>query len=466
MTAATPISTGAAQMANVESEAAIIGALMMDNRAIDRVADKLAPDDFSEALYGRIFSAIVREASLGRAANPVTLKPYLADDPALQELGGVGYLAQLTASSAALLMLGTCVDQVIAMARRRRMMASLAAATALAADLDAPDGEVIEAADAAVSCLSDMGDGLVQVTAGQAAGEMLAAFDQEVPGVTCGRIAKLDAALGPIRRHHLVIAGGRPGMGKTAFAISYGLGAAMKGHGVLFISLEMNRVELMQRATADLIFDGRDGVPYEHIRDGQFRESFDRKRVYRAVREFDQIPLHIVDASSLTIGRLNSIVRRTARRMKATGRALELVIVDYLQLLRPDYRCGPYEAVSEVSRGLKALAKANDLGVLALAQLSREVEKRENKRPILSDLRDSGQIEQDADAIIFLYREEYYLRAGMPDKGSAAFETIQAALEVVRDEIELIVAKRRNGTTGKVKARFSGAYQSVRDIAA
>ncbi|TWD09799.1 MULTISPECIES: replicative DNA helicase [unclassified Sphingobium] len=451
---------------NVESEAAIIGALLIDNRSIDRTADRLSPDDFSEALHGRIYSAIVREASLGRAANPVTLRPYLTDDPALKELGGVGYLVQLTASTAAVIMLDTCVGQVIDMAKRRRMIERLTAATQLAADLDASDVEVVEAADAAVSCLSDTGDGVVQITAGRAATEMLDAFDTDTPGVTCGRISRIDGALGPIRRHHLVIAGGRPGMGKTAFAISYALGAASRGHGVLFISLEMNRIELMQRATADLLFDGREGVPYEHIRDGRFQNTFDRDRVYRAARQFAELPFHIVDASSLTIGRLNSIVRRTARRMKAAGKVLELVIVDYLQLVRPDHRCSPYEAVSEVSRGLKALAKQNDLGVLALAQLSREVEKRDNKRPVLSDLRDSGQIEQDADAIVFLYREEYYLRAGMPDKGSAAFETVQAALEVVRDEIELIVAKRRNGTTGRVKARFCGAYQAVRDMAA
>lgn len=455
-----------AMMANVESEAAIIGALLIDNRTIDRTADRLSADDFSEALHGRIFSAIVREASLGRVANPVTLRPYMEEDPALKELGGLGYLAQLTASTAAVLMLETCVTQVIDLAKRRRLIEQLSATADLAADLDATDAEVVEAADAAISCLSDTGDGVVQVSAGNAADEMLAAFDCDVPGVTCGRISRIDALLGPIRRHHLVIAGGRPGMGKTAFAVSYALGAAAKGHGVLFFSLEMNRIELMQRATADLLFDGRDGVPYEHIRDGSFQNTFDRDRVYRTARTFRDLPFHIVDASSLTIGRLNNIVRRTARRMKAAGKTLELVIVDYLQLVRPDYRCSPYEAVSEVSRGLKALAKQNDLGVLALAQLSREVEKRENKRPVLSDLRDSGQIEQDADAIVFLYREEYYLRAGMPDKGSAAFETVQAALEVVRDEIELIVAKRRNGTTGRVKARFCGAYQAVRDMAA
>ncbi|PHQ62780.1 MAG: hypothetical protein COC10_09690 [Sphingobium sp.] len=451
-------------VANIESEAAILGALLIDNRAIDDVADKLKVEDFAEPLHGRIFAAIVREASFGRTVNPVTLRPYLNGDPALEEVGGLGYLAKLSASTAAVLMLQTCVDQVAAMAKRRRMIDALAAASTLARDLEAPDAEVIEAADAAVSCLAQIGDGVIQITAGAAMDEMLKSYDRDEPGVTCGRISKLDAALGPIRRHHLIIAGGRPGMGKTSLAISYSLGAALNGHGVLFVTLEMSRTELMQRATADLLFDGRDGVPYEHIRDGRFRHTFDRQRVYRVARDIAQLPLHLVDASSMTIGRLRSIVRRTARRMHAAGQALELVCIDYLQLLRPDFRCSPYEAVSEVSRGLKSIAKENDLGVFALAQLSREVEKRENKRPLLSDLRDSGQIEQDADAIVFLFRQEYYLRAGMPDKSSAAYPTVQAALDHVRDEIELIIAKRRNGCTGTIKARFSGAFQSVRDL--
>lgn len=453
-------------VANVESEAAILGALMIENKLIDRVADKLQADDFSEPLFGRIYAAIVREAALGRTANPVTLKPYLADDPALQEMGGVGYLAQLTGSSGAVLMLETCVQQVMEMAKRRRLIEGLNHAAALAGGLEVANEEVIAAADAALASMGDNDDGVVQLSASKAFDEMLTAYDGSAPGVTCGRISIIDEKLGPIRRHHLVIAGGRPGMGKTTFAISYSLGAAAKGHGVLFVSLEMSRTELMQRATADVLYDGAAGVPYAAIRDGVFRNDEDRRRVYRAAREFRDLPLNIVDAGALTIGRLNMIVRRHKRRMNAAGQALELVVVDYLQLLRPDHRCSPYEAVSEVSRGLKALAKTYDVGVLALAQLSREVEKREDKRPQLSDLRDSGQIEQDADAVIFLFREEYYLRKGMPDPSSTAYAGVQAALERVEGLLDLIVAKRRNGVEGVAKARFAGRFQAVRDLAA
>ena len=450
---------------NVDSEAAILGALMMENKLIDRVADRLSADDFSEALFGRIYSAIVREAALGRAANPVTLKPYLIDDPALGELGGVGFLATLTANHAAVLMLDTCVQQVVDMARRRKLIDGLTEAAALAASMDATNEEVIAAADAALSSMGDNQDGVVQISAAKAFDMMLAAYDQPAGGVTCGRINCIDRRLGPVHRHHLVIVAGRPGMGKTAFALSYSLGAAGNGHGVLFVSLEMSVEALMQRATADICYDGRWGVPYEAIRDGQFSSEQDRRQVYAAARTFRELPLHIIDAGSLTIGRLNMIVRRYKRRMEAAGQKLELVVVDYLQLLRPDHRCGPYEAVSEVSRGLKAMAKTHDVGVMALAQLSRAVEQREDKRPMLSDLRDSGQIEQDADAVVFLFRKEYYLRKGLPDESDPDYLTLAAALERVEGQIDLIVAKRRNGVEGTARARFSGMYQAIRDLA-
>ena len=225
----------------------------------------------------------------------------------------------------------------------------------------------------------------------------------------------------------------------------------------------MNRLELMQRATSDVLFDGASGIPYEAIRDGRFTSDNARRRVYEAARVFRNMPLHLVDASSLTIGRLNMIVRRYQRRMEAAGQKLELVMVDYLQLLRPDFRTDNMNlAVSEVSRGLKAIAKQYDVGVMALAQLNRSVESRPDKRPMLSDLRDSGQIEQDADAVVFLYRDEYYLRQGKPPENDPRFIDWQAAMDKCAGNIDFIVAKRRNGPGGSATGRFFGAYQAVR----
>ena len=170
-----------------------------------------------------------------------------------------------------------------------------------------------------------------------------------------------------------------------------------------------------------------------------------------------------MDVGSLNIGRLNMLVRRHARAMAAKGFSLDLVIVDYLQLLSPDHKGrSNYEAVSEVSRGLKALAKDNELAVFALAQLSRTVETRPDKRPQLSDLRDSGQIEQDADAVLFLLRKEYYLRQEEPDPLSPKRVDWENHLDAVKGQIEFILAKRRNGTTGTAIGQFHGAYQAVR----
>lgn len=451
---------------NVEAEAALVGAMLMDNRWIDRAGDRLQPEDFFEALHGRLFSAILKEAATGRVVTAVTIKPYFDDDPAFQQLGGTRYLSQLTSDSSSLLTASSAIDQIATMSKRRKLIDGLTQAAMLAADMDATNEDVVAAADGALASIGDQSDGIVQVSAAKAFDEMLAAYDEPAQGVTCGRISCIDQQLGPIRKHHLVIAGGRPGMGKTAFALSYALGAAANGHGVLFVSLEMARGELMQRATADVCYDGRWGVPYDAIRDGRFRNEEDRRRVHQAARVFRDLPFHIVDAGSLTVGRLNMIVRRYKRRLEAAGQKLELVVVDYLQLLRPDHRCGPYEAVSEVSRSLKAIAKTHDVGVMALAQLSREVEKRDDKRPQLSDLRDSGQIEQDADAVLFLFRKEYYLRKALPDPSHGQYAMLKDALDQVEGEIDLIVAKRRNGVEGTARARFSGMFQCVRDVAA
>lgn len=449
---------------NVDAEAALIGAMLMDNRWIDKAADRLNPDDFFEALHGRLFAALIKEAATGRVVTTVTIKPYFDDDPALIELGGFSYLANLTSSSGALLAAAAAIEQIETMAKRRRLIDGLTSAAMLAASIDASNEEVINAADAALSSISDHGDGVVQVSAAAAFGEMLAAYDEPSYGVTSGgQIASLDEVLGPIRPHHLDILAGRPGMGKTSAALSYALGAAAAGHGVLFVSLEMNRLELMQRATSDVIFDGATGIPYEAIRDGRFTSDNAKRRVYEAARVFRNMPLHLVDASSLTIGRLNMIVRRYKRRMEAMGQKLELVMVDYLQLLRPDFRTDNMNlAVSEVSRGLKAIAKQYDVGVMALAQLNRSVESRPDKRPMLSDLRDSGQIEQDADAVVFLYRDEYYLRQGKPPEADPKYVDWQMALEKCAGEIDFIVAKRRNGPSGHATGRFFGAYQAVR----
>lgn len=451
---------------NVDAEFVVLGSMMIENKVIDRIADRLAADDFAEALHGRIFSAILTEAGQGRAANPVTLQPYLKDDPALNELGGVSYLLEMTKQPGLLFGLDTCADQVRDMAKRRRLIEGLNEAAAMAADMSVANEDVIGVADNAISTATDQqGDGVVQISASDAFEEMLHEYEQpKGAGVRCGAIRAFDEAIGPIRPHDLVIGAGRPGMGKTIFALTYAIRAAQNGHGVLFVSREMKRVDLMQRAAADLCFNGQWGVAYDDICEGDFKSGEDRSRVYGVLRTMRDLPLILIDAGHMSIGRLNMIVRRQKRRFAAKGHTLELIVVDYLQLLSPDRPVDNETAnVSAVSVGLKSIAKTHDLGVLALAQLNRSVESRENKRPMISDLRQSGQIEQDADTIVFLYRDEYYLRKAMPPETDPQHAAMRAALDEVTGKIELITAKRRKGEERTTYAAFWGKFQTIRD---
>lgn len=446
---------------NPEIEAALLGGIMSNNAMIDYVADIVSAEDFASPVLGRIYSAIVHEASLGRAANPVTIKGYFEGDAELQEIGGLPFLARLTANDASMVMdASEAARHIVDLSKRRSMRAGLEAAAKACADLSTPAVEIVSHADTAISVTAK--DLINQPTGGQCFDELIDGFGKGIEGVTCGVIPELDELLGPMRPKQLVIGAGRPGMGKTALALSYSLGAARKGHGVMFVSLEMSSVELAARMAADLCFNGRDSVPYNVIRDGN-PNDWQARKVAEAGSYMRSLPFQVVDAGSLSVGRLNMLIRRHARRMEAAGHKLELVVVDYLQLLSPDSKGkSNYEAVSEISRALKAMAKDHGIAIFALAQLSRTVESRPDKHPQLSDLRDSGQIEQDADAVLFLLRLEYYLRQQEPIEGDPKRAEWEANLSAAQGLIEFIVAKRRNGVTGSAYGSFHGAYQAVR----
>lgn len=446
-------------LVNIEAEGLFLGALLIDNRSVDRVADKIEGHDFSEPVHQTIYEAIVREVSLGKPANGLTLRPYFENLEALKPLGGAVYLMRLTANCMGCDIYETA-KFLADLAHRRRMRAGLLTASDACADMETTLGEIISHADAAVAERSD--SAIAQPTAAEALGALLDNLGNKVPGVTCDVIPEVDAAMGPIRPKQLAIVAGRPGMGKTAFALSYALGAALQGHGVLFVSLEMSAAELAERMASDLSFHKGEGVPYSAIRDGDLN-SWQRKEVAKSYSQMQSVPFQIVDAGSLTTGRLSMLVRRHARRMAAAGHKLELIVIDYLQLLSPDGKPrSNYEAVSEVSRNLKALAKDNNVGIMALAQLSRTVETRPDKTPQLSDLRDSGQIEQDADAVMFLLRQEYYLKQGEIPLGDPKRAEWETKMNEWQGVIEFIVAKRRNGTAGRSEGRFHGTYQAVR----
>jgi len=446
-------------VSNIEAEAAILGGMMQDNKLIDRVCDIISAEDFAEPVHARIYSALLREHSIGKPANPITIKTYFEDDVGIRELGGTVYLSRLSADPS-----GMFAPDFAKVVRELAILSQMQNGFRSAADAcDDPEAsipEIIDHADAAMNVTGK--DAIHQPTGGECFNELIDGFGQGEYGVTCQTIPTLDSLIGPMRPGQLIIGAGRPGMGKTALALSYAIGAAQAGHGVLFVSLEMSSRELAARMAADMCFNGRDGVPYSAIRDGKLND-WQMRKVVEAGSKMHGLPFNVIDAGHLTIGRLNMLVRRHTRKMAARGQKLELIIVDYLQLLSPDTKGrSNYEAVSEISRGLKALAKDQGVAVFALAQLSREVEKRPDKRPQLSDLRDSGQIEQDADAVLFLLRPEYYLHQCEPEQMDPKRMGWESEIARVMGQIEFILAKRRNGVTGSELGQFFGAFQAVR----
>lgn len=454
------VSAAALPLENAEAEALLCGALMCEARLIDQAADVVRQEDFASEFYGHLFGLIVQEHGLGRAPTPVTLRQHYDE-------AGWRTVAALTGNPSAVLSAMDCAHQVADLGKRRRFVEKMQAVLVSASYPDQTVESLASEAEDAISEATRDQDGVTEVSAGGAARKALEAIGRADPGMRTG-IDALDEAQGPIRRKNLAILAGRPGMGKTAVALRIAKGVARRQCGVLLISLEMSDEELGERMLADEAFiegeypDQTDGVRYSDIVEGRVDRN-SMRRLVTAQEAIDKLPLEIVDIGSLRTSKLNAMVRRWKRRFAARGTPLGLVVVDYLQLLTADGKVnGQYEAITAISKALKGIAKNNDVGVLALAQLSRKVEERDDKRPRLSDLRDSGQIEQDADMVTFLLREEYYLRAVEPAEDSPKYDAWRELMAEAWGKIDFICAKRRKGAAGVTQGRFFGAYQAVR----
>ncbi len=465
---------------NVEAEAALLGALMLDNRLVEDVQLKLRADHFFEPLHGRIYDAILRMTDRNMVANPVTLRPLFEADETMKEVGGPSYLAQLTGSGAAIIGARDFAQQIYDLALLRSLVA--VGREMVESALDTSDDvlplQQIERAETELYKVAEQGGGEGKVKAFAEATKL--ALEQaekalnsggHLSGITTG-LNGLNARIGGMHKSDLMILAGRPGMGKTSLATNIAFATARRfmqdqedgiepsksaGAPVAFFSLEMSSDQLATRILAE-----QSGITAENLRSGKISQA-EFRNLARAAAELQALPLYIDDTPGLTIAALRARARRL-KRQKGIG----FVVVDYLQLLQGTGRSADanrVQEISEISRGLKQLAKELDLPVLALSQLSRAVEQREDKRPQLSDLRESGSIEQDADMVWFVYRGDYYLMAKQPAEDHPDFAAWQEEMSRVYGSAELIVAKQRHGATGRVKLSFDAKITKFSDAA-
>ncbi len=462
-------------------EAAVVGALMYNNKLLDDISEIIKPNDFYIDLYGRIFETITVLNERGQKAEPLTLKPYFEKDEGLESLGGVDFLIALTENR---LSLGSTADyarQIRDYALRRELIHFGQGVTdeAQETSLDNPANKIMEAAEQRLFTMAETGSGetdFKHMSSGiQIAQEMAEkAFKTpgQVTGITTG-LSDLDIKLGGLQRSDLLILAGRPGMGKTALATNIAFRAARayqhksKDMGAIvgFFSLEMSEDQLATRIISDL-----SGISSDRIRRGDLRAD-ELQQFIEAGQEVMQTPFYIDQTPALSI----SAVRTRARRLQRKS-GLDMIVVDYLQLLQGTGSTQSMQnrvnEVSEITRGLKALAKDLKVPVIALSQLSRSVESRDDNRPQLSDLRESGSIEQDADIVMFIYREEYYVRQKEPKSSAnstdpAEFEKYaewQQKMERVQNKAEVIIAKNRHGSTGSIELFFNGACARFTDL--
>jgi replicative DNA helicase len=449
-------------LSNVEAERRLIGVMLSDSRTADWFAEKTCGEDFSDRLLGRMFDLILSEASAGRTINDVILAPFFRDDETFADAGGVAMLRKIMEGATLELTPEAYADQIRALAVQRRLVAGLRqamlAATVVGADLTA----VISEADAILTGAIERSDAARFYDGSDSARWVVDNMNTAVVGVSTNRSHSIEHLIGHIRAGDLIILAGRPGMGKTAAVISYMRTTALAGHASLFASLEMSFETLSERLVADQCHARGDPIRFKALKDRKLTPD-EQRSVCRAAADLRDMPFKIIDKRCHTLAQLRRAIRRRKRELAVAGKKLELVIVDYLQLMgvggKPK---SEYETVSEVSRELKIMAGDEDVAMVVLSQLSREVEKRTEKRPQLSDLRSSGQIEADADAVIFLLSQEYYMRKDEPAPEAPEHFDWAARIAPHRDVLEFICAKNRNGPEGTHFGRFFTTNQAVR----
>lgn len=458
---------------NVEAEQALLGALLIDNRSRDACGD-LVGQDFYEPAHGRIWDAAVELIERGAVANPVTLRNRFAGDEALKDVGGAAYLARLAGAAVSLYQVGHYADAIRETAKRR---AILAAAQNLmdAAWNEGPEADPADVvSERGLQELTDVqsrGDARARLTTmrsaiGAAFREAEAARKREREAAVSTGLASLDRMMRGFMRRRFYVIAGRPSMGKSGLTLAMARAAAAQGQPVLLFSHEMPPEELGARALAEDSWRGvGQSLAYSEIERGAYT-VYDADALARIAAATPDVPLLIDGRQGLNVAQIRQQCRMVQRQLAASQLKLGLVIVDTINKVRDSgrWRDNNVKARGEISNDLATLAENLNVAVVAVSQLNRDVERRTDKRPQMSDLRESGEIEQDAHVVLLLYREAYYVEREQPADAAAAADR-DARLAQVRNRLEIIVGKNRQGPTGTASIMCDIAANVFRDFA-
>jgi replicative DNA helicase len=464
---------------NIEAEQALLGAILVNNEAFYRVSDFLVPEHFYEPIHREIYEIAGKIIRAGKTATPITAKTYLPEQ-LLADVTMPQYLARLAAEATTVLNAADYGQSIYDLALRRNLIliGEEMTATAYESDVEMTAPKQIEEAEKQLFDLAEKGqynggfqgfnDALAEAI--KMAGEAYQR-DGSLSGMATG-LSDLDRMMGGLQKSDLIVLAGRPGSGKTSLGtnIAFNIANGWKGETlpdghiktinggrVGFFSLEMSAEQLATR-----ILSEQAEISSSDIRRGNIHESQFTRLVDVSAR-MSAIPLYIDDSGGLSIGQLAARARRLKRQ-----KGLDLLVIDYIQLLSGSSRKGNENRVqelTEITTTLKALAKELEVPIIGLAQLSRAVEQRDDKHPQLADLRDSGSIEQDADVVLFIYREEYYLKNKEPKEGTPEHLTWMGEMEKVHGRAEVIIGKQRHGPTGTVQLSFEAQFTRFGNLA-
>ncbi|WP_332656556.1 replicative DNA helicase [Brevundimonas sp.] len=452
---------------NLEAEQALLGSLMFDNAVFERLSDRLRGSHFYEPFHQRLYDAIEDHVRQGLLAEPTILMERFKQDPAFQEFGGLRYLADLVDRAPPAANAPDYARVVYDLSLRRDLIRIGGEIIKEAPQPETAAIEQIESAEQQLYNLAETGkpsSGFVSFSTALSGAVQMAAEAYQRDGKLAGlatNLDDLDQKLGGLHPSDLLILAGRPSMGKTALATNIAFNVArsyrweptpegrktVSGGVVAFYSLEMSAEQLAMRILADA-----SGVSSDKLRKGEI-DAADFGKIRDAAVEIGESPLYIDATGGLSMSKLAA----RARRLKRMEHGLDLIVVDYLQLIttgESNSQKNRVQEVSEITGALKALAKELSVPILALSQLSRQVEQREDKRPQLSDLRESGSIEQDADCVMFVYRESYYLGRAEPREGTEEHLKWQEDMDRLKHQAEVVIGKQRHGPIGIVKLSF------------